>query len=43
MLGKLFFFRALPFGLAPTPRLFSMLMEALLTYLRLGGIDILGF
>ena len=25
--GKLFFFRALPFGLAPAPWLFSMLIE----------------
>ena len=41
--GKLFFFRALPFGLAPAPWLFSMLMEAILTHLRLEGIDILGY
>ena len=41
--GKLFFFRALPFGLAPAPWLFSMLMEAVLTHLRVEGIDILGY
>ena len=45
--GRLFFFRALPsglpFGLAPAPRLFSMLMEAVLTCLRQGGVDILGY
>ena len=41
--GKLFFFRALSFGLAPAPWLFSMLMEAVLTHLRLEGIDTLGY
>ena len=41
--GKLFFFRALSFGLAPAPWLFSVLMEAVLTYLRLEGIDILSY
>ena len=41
--GKLFFFRALPFGLAPAPWIFSKLMEAVLTYLRVEGIDILGY
>ena len=41
--GRLFFFRALPFGLAPAPWIFSMLMEAVLTSLRSEGIDILGY
>ena len=41
--GKLFFFRALPFGLAPAPWIFSVLMEAVLVYLRQEGIDILGY
>ena len=41
--GKLFFFRALPFGLAPAPWLFSALMEAVLVHLRDKGINILGY
>ena len=41
--GKLFFFRALPFGLATAPWLFTMLMEAALTSLRKEGMNILGY
>ena len=41
--GKLFFFRALPFGLATAPWLFSMLIEAALVHLRGMGLNILGY
>ena len=41
--GKLFFFRALPFGLATAPWLFSTLVEAVLVKLRAKGINILGY
>ena len=41
--GKLFFFRALPFGLAPAPWLFSALIEAVLVHLRDRGLNILGY
>ena len=41
--GKLFFFRALPFGLATAPWLFSSLIEAVLVKLRSKGINILGY
>ena len=41
--GKLFFFKALPFGLAPAPWLFSLLIEKALTALRSEGINILGY
>ena len=41
--GKLFFFRALPFGLATAPWLFSSLMEAVLAKLRVRGFNILGY
>ena len=41
--GKLFFFRALPFGLATAPWLFTMLMDAALTSLRKEGMNILGY
>ena len=41
--GKLFFFRALPFGLATAPWLFSALIEAVLTHLRTRGFNILGY
>ena len=41
--GKLFFFRALPFGLATAPWLFTMLMDAALNSLRKEGLNILGY
>ena len=41
--GKLFFFRALPFGLATAPWLFSTLVEAALVKLRAKGFNILGY
>ena len=41
--GKLFFFRALPFGLATAPWLFSALIEAVLSSLRAKGFNILGY
>ncbi|MEL6802184.1 MAG: reverse transcriptase domain-containing protein [Bacteroidota bacterium] len=41
--GKLFFFRALPFGLATAPWLFTMLMESVLNSLRKEGLNILGY
>ena len=41
--GKLYFFRALPFGLAPAPWLFSALIEAVLVHLRGKGLNILGY
>ena len=40
---KLFFFRSLPFGLAPAPWLFSALMEQALNQLRKQGIQVLGY
>ena len=41
--GKLFFFRALPFGLATAPWLFTILMDAALNFLRKEGLNILGY
>ena len=41
--GKLFFFRALPFGLATAPWLFTTLMDAALNSLRKEGLNILGY
>ena len=41
--GKLFFFRALPFGLATAPWLFTMLVESVLVHLRGKGFNILGY
>ena len=41
--GRLFFFRALPFGLAPAPWLFSALMEHALGELRKEGVQVLGY
>ena len=40
---KLFFFRSLPFRLAPAPWLFSALMEQALNQLRKQGIQVLGY
>ena len=41
--GRLFFFRALPFGLATAPWLFTTLIESALTVLRKEGLSILGY
>ena len=41
--NRLYFFRALPFGLAPAPWLFSTLMSHALEHLREEGIQVLGY
>ena len=41
--GKLYFFRALPFGLPPASWFFSLLMEHTVNHLRNEGTNILGY